>query len=98
LPTTGSFLLSGQIVWEPASCRTAAASATPGPLRGTTWPGCGHWTLAGHQMLQTNVDLIPLIGFVVVMRVYDAGSTTVCVTGEGHCRVLSAVEIVDVVK
>ncbi|HEX7491120.1 MAG TPA: hypothetical protein VF337_05400 [Candidatus Limnocylindrales bacterium] len=92
LPVTGSFLLGGRIARDPAAC----PAVSPGPLRGTVWPGCGHWTLAGEQMLQLNVNLDSLVGYAVVMRVYDAGRTTSCANGEGSCRVLAAVEFVTV--
>ena len=49
-------------------------------------------------MVQTDVDLDALIGHVVVMRVYDAGSTTVCAGGVQRCRVLAAVEVVWVAR
>jgi hypothetical protein len=92
LPSTGWFLLGGRIARSSDPC----ASASPGPIRGTLWPVCGRWTLAGEEMLQTDVNLDSLVGYSVLMRVYDAGRATDCVNGAGSCRVLAVVEIVTV--
>jgi hypothetical protein len=89
LPTSGSFLISGQMARSPASC-----DATPVPSAPIVWPICGIWSVAGHQMVETGVDLDSLLGHEVILRVYGAGSTTVCASGEERCRVLAAVEVV----
>jgi hypothetical protein len=88
LPTMGAFLLSGTVTLDGASCGTYPGQS--GPI---AWPACGNWLVAGHQMTQTRADLGSLVGHTVVVRVYDAGSTTVCTSGESRCRVLAVVEI-----
>jgi len=88
-PTVGPFLVSGKVAVDGGTC-----DSIPSQIWSVVWPGCGRsWSVAGHQMVQAASNLDPLVGHTVVIRVYDAGSTTVCSSGEPRCRVLAVVEV-----